>query len=182
MCIITALATAAAAIGTAVSTAASAVGGALASVGSAIASSAAAQAVANVGFGMIGAVGGSSAIAAAPTWLGVGLGAATIAGGVAAVGMAGYGIIKSARASSAAQKAQEEAIKKLQENQGQPEVGRVTSSLQENSRINRTLSSLRISMLPQKQDKEEIIKNVYGVDSNLVATSTQNMTGLNIAA
>ena len=38
----------------------------------------------NIGFGMIGAIGGSSAIAAAPAALGVGLGALTIAGGVAA--------------------------------------------------------------------------------------------------
>ena len=168
MCIITALATAAAAIGTAISTAASAVtsflGTTLFTIGGGVVTSG----------GAAGTVIGGTSVTVGGALAGVGLAAG------AAVGLTS--MYKQARASSAAQKAQEEAIKKLQENQGQPEVGRVTSSLQENSRINRTLSSLRISMLPQKQDKEEIIKNVYGVDSNLVATSTQNMTGLNIAA
>lgn len=141
--------------------------------------------MANIGFGMIGAIGGSSAIAAAPAALGVGLGALTIAGGVAALGTAGMGIASaysSARQSAKQQQAQIEAIKKMQaEQSGILEVNKTQQTLQDNSRKARTLSSLRIGMLPQAQDKEEVTRNAYGVDTNQVATATQNMMGLNIA-
>ena len=88
-----------------------------------------------------------------------------------------------ARQSAAAQQAQADAIKKLQQQSeeiGTVGVSKTATTIQENSRINRTLSSLRINMLPQKKNSEEVTQNVYGVDSNNVATSTQNMTGLNI--
>lgn len=88
---------------------------------------------------------------------------------------------RNARASAAAQKQQIEAIKKLQENQGSVGVSKVTNGLQDNTQNKRTLSSLRVGLLPQKQDKNQITQNVYGVDSNQVTTATQNMTGLNIA-
>ena len=141
--------------------------------------------MANVGFGIIGAVGGSSAIAAAPTALGVGLGAVTIAGGVAAVGMAAYGTIQgisSARASAKAMKAQARAMQDLTTETGTLEVNKTARTIQENNRLKRTLGSLRIPLgITPKQNTEDITQNVYGVDTNTVATATQNMMGLNIA-
>lgn len=156
------------AIGSAVASAASAVGGFLGTTlftigGGVVTSGAAAGTVAG---GLSVTVGGALAA------VGLGTGAAITLGGM----------YKSARASAAMQKQQAEAIKKLQENQGEPDVARVNNGLQDNSRKARTLSSLRIGLLPQEQNKEEITRNVYGVDTNQVATSTQNMVGLNIAA
>lgn len=170
MCIITGLITGITAAATAIASAASAAVGVMA----------------NVGFGIIGAIGGSSAIAAAPTALGVGLGAATIAGGVAAVGMAAYGTlqgISSARANAKAMEAQARAMQDLTTETGTLEVNKTANSLQDNSRVKRTLSSLRVPMgiIPQ-QNTETITQNVYGVDTNPITTATQNMTGLNIAA
>lgn len=84
-----------------------------------------------------------------------------------------------------AQQAQIDAINKLKQQQdetGTLGVSKTATTVQDNSRQSRTLSSLRISMLPQAKNNEQITQNVYGVDSNTVATSTQNMTGLNIAA
>ena len=83
-----------------------------------------------------------------------------------------------------AEQQQTEAIKKLQQEQAEGgilEVNKTQQTLQDNSRKARTLSSLRIGMLPQAQDKEEVTRNAYGVDTNQVATATQNMMGLNIA-
>lgn len=114
-------------------------------------------------------------------------GGLTVGGVLSGIAMASSAAIslgsmyKNARASAAAQKQQTEAIKKLQENQGSVGVSKVTNGLQDNAKNKRTLSSLRVGLLPQKQDKDQIIQNVYGVDSNQVATATQNMTGLNIA-
>lgn len=111
----------------------------------------------------------------------------TVGGALSGIAMASSAAIslgsmyKNARASAAAQKQQAEAIKKLQENQGSVGVSKVTNGLQDNAKNKRTLSSLRVGLLPQKQDKNQITQNVYGVDSNQVATATQNMTGLNIA-
>jgi hypothetical protein len=199
MCIITGLiagiTTAATAIGGALSTAGAAIGGVLGSVGSAIGGAASAvggaalNAAANVGFGMIGAVGGSSAIAAAPTALGVGLGALTIAGGVAAVGMGAAGIYstyKSARASAKAQTDYQNAVQKVlsEENDTTATISKTATGLQDNSRLKRTLSSLRVPLAALNSNKtnQQAIQNVYGVDSNNVADSTKNMMGLNIAA
>ena len=142
---------------------------------------------ANIGFGIIGAIGGSSAIAAAPTALGLGIGFTVMGGSAALLGAAGMGIASaysSARESAAMQQKQAEAIKKLQQEQAEGgilEVNKTQQTLQDNSRKARTLSSLRIGMLPQAQDKEEVTRNAYGVDTNQVATATQNMMGLNIA-
>ena len=169
MCIITGLITGITAAATAIASAASAAVGVMA----------------NVGFGIIGAIGGSSAIAAAPTALGVGLGAATIAGGVAAVGMAAYGTlqgISSARANAKAMEAQARAMQDLTTETGILEVNKTANSLQDNSRVKRTLSSLRVPMGIIPQQNTEITQNVYGVDMNPITAATQNMTGLNIAA
>ena len=188
MCIITGIAagiaTAVTAIGSAVTTAGTAIGGALATAGSFLTTTAA-----NIGFGMIGAVGGSSAIASAPTALGVGLGAATMVGGVAAIGAGAYGIYssyKSARASAKAQTDYQNAVQQAlnEQNTGELTNSKTATGLGENTRINRTLSSLRVPLAalnPNKQN-EQAIQNVYGVDSNNVVNSTKNMTGLNIAA
>lgn len=114
-------------------------------------------------------------------------GSLTVGGVLSGIAMASSAALslgsmyKNARASAAAQKQQAEAIKKLQENQGSVGVSKVTNGLQDNTKNKRTLSSLRVGLLPQKQDKNQITQNVYGVDSNQVATVTQNMTGLNIA-
>ena len=55
-------------------------------------------------------------------------------------------------------------------------------TIQENTRMKRTLSSLRVPLgITPPQNTEQITQNVYGVDTNTVATATQNMTGLNIA-
>lgn len=161
--------------------------------GAAIASAASAAATAITGFlgttlftigsGVVtsgataGAVGGGTAITVGGVLAGVGLTAS------AAIGLTS--MYRQARQSAKAQQAQIDAINKLKqksEETGTVGVSKTATTVQENSRINRTLSSLRIAMLPQKKNNEEVTQNVYGVDSNLVASSTQNMTGLNIAA
>lgn len=129
-----------------------------------------------------------SAVAAAGTVIG---GTAVTVGGVlAGVGLATSAAIgltsmyRQARQSAKAQQAQADAIRQLQqqsEETGMTGVSKTATTVQENTRLNRTLSSLRISMIPQKKNNEEVTQNVYGVDSNTVASSTQNMTGLNIA-
>ena len=137
-----------------------------------------------IGFSIAGAIGGSSAIAGVSTGVATAIGVAAVGASVAAVGGAAMGIagsIKSARASAAAQKQQAKALQALQENQGTLENSKVTNGLQDNSRMKRTLSSLRVGLLPQVQEQQEITKNVYGVDTNSVTSSTQNMMGLNIA-
>lgn len=111
----------------------------------------------------------------------------TIGGALAGLGTAAIGLgsmYQQSRQSAKVQQAQADAIKKLQEQSEQTgtlSVNKTANTLQDRSKTNRTLSSLRISMLPQTQDDNKITQNVYGVDSNIVATSTQNMTGLNIA-
>jgi hypothetical protein len=182
----TAISAAASAVGGAIATGVSAVGGALSSAGAAIAGSAATQALANVGFGMIGAVGGSHAIAAAPTWLGVTLGAATVAGGVATVGMGVAGAIQNARVSHAQEDYQKAMIKAMNEQDASisDTTQKTASGIHITNRMARTMSSLRVPLAalnPNKQN-EQAIQNVYGADNNNVAQSTKNMTGLNIAA
>lgn len=96
------------------------------------------------------------------------------------------GITMSKTATKQQQK-QMNAMRRLQEeqlgqiNNGKPEVSRVASGLSDNPRMNRALSSLRIGLLPQRQSKEQLTQNVYGVDTNQLTTSSQNMLGLNIA-
>lgn len=122
-----------------------------------------------------GAVVGGTAVTVGGVLAGVGLAAST------AIGLTS--MYQNARQSAKAQQAQAEAIRNLQqqsEETGTVGVSKTATTMQENTRASRTLSSLRISMLPQKKNNEEITQNVYGVDSNAVATSTQNMTGLNI--
>ena len=134
-------------------------------------------------------VGGGVITSGAAAGTAIGGTAVTIGGVLAGVGLtttAAIGLTsmyQQARQSAAAQQAQADAIKKLQQQSeeiGTVGVSKTATTIQENSRINRTLSSLRINMLPQKKNSEEVTQNVYGVDSNNVATSTQNMTGLNI--
>ena len=100
---------------------------------------------------------------------------------VACAAVAGTTIYKSARASAKAQKAQAEALKALEENTGTTGVSKTTSSLAENTSKKRTLSSLRISLLPQAADDEDDTSSLYDVDSNTTVSSTANMAGLNIA-
>lgn len=143
--------------------------------------------------------GGISGVLGASTGIGGGIatsggiagtfvGGLTVGGALAGVGLAASAITglssmySSARASAKAQAAQAEAIQKLtEESTGTLDVSKTTSSLQDNSRASRTLSSLRVSLLPQATNKEQITNNVYGVDTNNVVSQTQNMTGLNIA-
>lgn len=140
--------------------------------------------------GLAMGVGGATITTGAAAGTVVATTASVVAGGVAAAstiaGIAGaamgvVGGIQSSRANAAAQRQQAEAMKKLQENQGTLENSKVTNGLQDNSRPKRTLSSLRVGLLAQNQDQQEITRNVYGVDTNLVTSSTQNMMGLNIA-
>ena len=113
----------------------------------------------------------------------------TVGGALAGVALASTAAISigsmyhSARASAKAQMAQQKALQELtEENTGKLEVNNTAKVLQENSRLRRTIGSLRIPMgITPKQKTEEITQNVFGVDTNTVATATQNMTGLNIA-
>lgn len=134
-----------------------------------------------LGMGITSALGMTAASTTTAMVAGA-IGTTMVAGAVAGVAAIGANMYQSARQSEAMQRQQAEQIKKLQENQGELDVARVSNGLQDNSRKARTLSSLRIGLLPQEQNKEEITRNVYGVDTNQVATSTQNMVGLNIAA
>ena len=140
--------------------------------------------------GLAMGVGGATITTGAAAGTVVATTASVVAGGVAAAstiaGIAGtamgvVGSIQSSRANAAAQRQQAEAMKKLQENQGTLENSKVANGLQDNSRPKRTLSSLRVDLLAQNQDQQEITRNVYGVDTNFVTSSTQNMMGLNIA-
>lgn len=131
-----------------------------------------------------GAAAGSfithGAVSGIATGVKVGYWAGTV-GGALAGGVVGGRFQVNLDYQKQSQQAQKEALSKLQNAEtGNLEVNK-TGILKSNSRINRTLSSLRISMIPQKKNNEEVTQNVYGVDSNTVATSTQNMTGLNIA-
>lgn len=160
--------------------------------GAAIASAASAAATAITGFlgTTLFTIGGGVVTSGAAAGTVIGGTAVTVGGVLAGVGLAASAAIsltstyQQARQSAKAQQAQIDAINKLKqqsEETGTVGVSKTATTVQENSRVNRTLSSLRISMLPQKRNNEEVTQNVYGVDSNTVATSTQNMTGLNIA-
>lgn len=140
--------------------------------------------------GLAMGVGGATITTGAAAGTVVATTASVVAGGVAAAGaiasiagtaMGVVGSIQSSRANAAVQRQQAEAMKKLQENQGTLENSKVTNGLQDNSRPKRTLSSLRVGLLAQNQDQQEITKNVYGVDTNSITSPTQNMMGLNIA-
>lgn len=166
--IIAGITAAATAIGSALSTAAAAVTGFLGTtlftVGGGVVTGGAAA----------GSVIGGTSVTVGGVLAGVGL-VASAASGIA-------GMYSQARQSERAQRAQTEAIRHLQETEtAKLEVNETATSVRENSRINRTLSSLRVSMLPQKENKEDITQTVYGVDTNTVVTATRNMTGLNIA-
>ena len=153
-----------------------------------------------LGGGLSGGVGGAfsggltglgGSMAIAPTTAGFGTIAASTAGGLSAMGAAALaggigGIVggfaggRFSSSSVKAQNASANALKTLQET-GMPDVNK-TATLQDNSRFKRTLSSLRVPLgITPKQNTETITQNVYGVDTNSVATATQNMTGLNIA-
>lgn len=137
-----------------------------------------------LGMGITSALGMTAASTTTAMVAGA-IGTTMVAGAVAGVAGAAVGIVgsvQSARASAEMQRRQAEQLKQMQDNSGEPDVARVNNGLQDNSRKARTLSSLRIGLLPQAQPTEEITRNVYGVDTNQVTTSTQNMVGLNIAA
>lgn len=127
--------------------------------------------------GMAGATAGGLSASAA----------AALAGGLGGAmgGFAGGRISASVMAAKREQIASANALKKLQEQTkeiGTTGVSKVTTQLEDNSRIVRKLSSLRIPLgITPKQNTEDITQNVYGVDTNTVATATQNMMGLNIA-
>lgn len=157
-----------AAVGTAISSAASAVSSFLGST------------LFTIGGGVVTSGGAAGTVIGGTT--------ITVGGALSAVGMAASAAVSlgsmysNARASAKAQKAQEQVLQELVEAEtGTVGTSKTTTSLQDNSRAARTLSSLRISMLPQANTNAEVTQNVYGVDSNNVVTSTQNMTGLNIA-
>ena len=171
-----------------ISTILGAIGAAAAAIGSAV--SAAATAVTGFLGTTLFTIGGGVVTSGAAAGTVVGGTAVTVGGVLAGVGLATTAAIgltsmyQQARQSAKAQQAQIDAINKLKqqsEETGMVGVSKTATTVQDNSRISRTLSSLRISMLPQKKNNEEVTQNVYGVDSNTVATSTQNMTGLNIA-
>lgn len=172
MCIITG--TTLATIGAGIATAAHAVGAAVVTAGTAI--------HAALGTTLIGGGVVTSGAAAGTVTGGLTVGGALAGLGIAAlIGTGAYGMYQSSRASARAQKAQEDAIKNLQEGDVTQNVNKTATGIAEGARANRPLGSLRISMLPQKQNKDDISKTVYGVDTNTVASATQNMTGLNIA-
>ena len=178
--IIAGISAAGAAIASAASAAAAAIGTAFSAIG---------------GFLSTSLIGGS--IALAPTTAGVGTVAAigttgglTIGGALAGIGMASMAALSlgtmysSARANAQAQNDQINAMKQQLSNNevGQLEINDTAKTIQENTRMKRTLSSLRVPLgITPPQNTEQITQNVYGVDTNTVATATQNMTGLNIA-
>lgn len=116
---------------------------------------------------------GSTAITVGGALAATAVAATAVAGGVTAY--------KSARASAKAQKAQEEALSKLVDNTGTTGVSDTVSTLEDNTTTKRTLSSLRISLLPQA-DTDTASEYLDTIDSNSITDSTSNMTGLNIAA
>ena len=174
MAVISAIIGAVTAAATAISSAVSAAGAALAT--SLVATTAGGGLAFGAGAaGAAIAAGGASVLTVGGVLAGVGLAA------TAAIGLGT--MYKSARASAKAQKAQQAALQQLSENSGKMEVNETARTIQDNSRFKRTLSSLRIPLgITPKQKTEEVTQNVYGVDTNTVATATQNMTGLNIAA
>ena len=145
--------------------------------------------IGGAGSGSLVGFGGSMALA--PSTAGIGTIAASTAGGLSAMGAAALaggigGIVggfaggRFSSSSVKAQNASANALKTLQET-GMPDVNK-TATLQDNPRFKRTLSSLRVPLgITPKQNTETITQNVYGVDTNSVATATQNMMGLNIA-
>lgn len=159
--------------------------------GAAIASAASAAATAITGFlgTTLFTIGGGVVTSGAAAGTVIGGTAVTVGGVLAGVGMTAMAatslgmMYHSARASASAQQAQIDAIKQLQsEDAGKLEVNNTARTIQENNRLKRTLGSLRVPLgITPKQKTEDITQNVYGVDTNTVATATQNMMGLNIA-
>lgn len=174
------------AIASAVSSAAAAIGGvfgATAATGAAAGITTAGTSSSIIGAATSGAFAGAAAAGTVGVSTGLTVGGILAGIGLTAATAAGLGIMyKSSRASSAAQVAQSDVIKKLTESTGTLEVNKTATTIQENSRVKRTLSSLRVPLTALPQKKEEISQNVWGVDTNNVVTATQNMTGLNIAA
>lgn len=158
---------------------------------SAIASAASAVASAVTGFlgTTLFTIGGGVVTSGGAAGTVIGGTSITVGGVLAGVGMASMAatslgtMYQSSRASASAQQAQIDAIKQLQsEDAGKLEVNNTARTIQENNRLKRTLGSLRIPLgITPKQNTEDITQNVYGVDTNTVATATQNMMGLNIA-
>lgn len=173
------------AAGAAIASAASAVAGAVGTAFSAISGFLGTSLVATTTSGglAMGTGAAGAAIAAG------GASVLTVGGVLAGVGMTAMAatslgmMYHSARASASAQQAQIDAIKQLQsEDAGKLEVNNTARTIQENNRLKRTLGSLRVPLgITPKQNTEDITQNVYGVDTNTVATATQNMMGLNIA-
>ena len=168
-----------------------AVGGAIASAASAVAGAVGTAFSAIGGFlgTSLGTIGGATITSGGLAGTVVGGTSITVGGVLAGVGMASMAALslgtmyQSSRASASAQQAQIDAIKQLQsEDAGKLEVNNTAKTIQENNRLKRTLGSLRIPLgITPKQNTEDITQNVYGVDTNTVATATQNMMGLNIA-
>ena len=134
-----------------------------------------------LGMGITSALGMTAATTTTAMVAGA-IGTTMIAGGIAGIGAAAVGVangIKSSRISAEAMKQQTEL---LNQSNDQLEANKTTSTLQDNDSISRPLSSLRIPLAPKQNTTDTITKNVYGVDSNQLVSSTQNMTGLNIAA
>lgn len=174
--IIAGITAAGAAIASAASAVAGAVGTAFSAIGGFLGTS-------------LGTIGGATITSGAAAGTVVGGTTITVGGVLAGVGMTAMAatslgmMYHSARASASAQQAQIDAIKQLQsEDAGKLEVNNTARTIQENNRLKRTLGSLRIPLgITPKQNTEDITQNVYGVDTNTVATATQNMMGLNIA-
>ena len=174
--IIAGITAAASAIASAASAVAGAVGTAFSAIGGFLGTS-------------LGTIGGATIPSGAAAGPVVGGTTITVGGVLAGVGMTAMAatslgmMYHSARASASAQQAQIDAIKQLQsEDAGKLEVNNTARTIQENNRLKRTLGSLRIPLgITPKQNTEDITQNVYGVDTNTVATATQNMMGLNIA-
>lgn len=173
--IIGAVTAAATAITTAITSAAAAVGTAFGALGSFLSTS-------------LATIGGATITSGAAAGTVVGGTSITVGGVLAGVGTAAMAatslgmMYHSSRASAKAQLAQADALKQLTEDTGKLEVNNTAKTIQENSRVKRTLTSLRVPLgITPKQNTEQIMQNVYGVDTNTVATATQNMTGLNIA-
>lgn len=168
-----------------------AVGGAIASAASAVAGAVGTAFSAIGGFlgTSLGTIGGATITSGAAAGTVVGGTTITVGGVLAGVGMTAMAatslgmMYHNSRASASAQQAQINAIKQLQsEDAGKLEVNNTARTIQENNRLKRTLGSLRIPLgITPKQNTEDITQNVYGVDTNTVATATQNMMGLNIA-
>ena len=174
--ILGAIGAAAAAIGSAVSAAVGAIGTAFGAISGFLGTS-------------LGTIGGATITSGAAAGTVVGGTSITVGGvlaGVGAAAMAGISLntmYQNARANATAQQAQIDAMKQLTSSEsGQLEVNNTAKAIQENTKIKRTLSSLRVPLGITPQPNETITQNVYGVDTNTVATATQNMTGLNIAA